>query len=68
MINDLNVFFLIENIHIRICDTLNKHDLVVRMGTNSAPLMANMFLYCYESQSMTILVTDDLSKHLLHVD
>lgn len=39
----------------------------IPMGTNCAPLTAEFFLYCYESQFMAKLCKDTLLLHLVDI-
>ena len=43
-----NADFLIENIYIKIDNHLFRQCFGIPMGTNCAPLLANLFLYLYE--------------------
>jgi hypothetical protein len=40
--------FLLDNIYVRFGNTLFKQIIGIPMGTNCAPLVADLFLYCYE--------------------
>ena len=59
------VNFLLDNICVRFGNKVYRQVVSIPMGTNCAPLIADLFLYCYESQFMTKL-SKDLSKlHLI---
>ena len=40
--------FLLDNIHIRFGTKLYRQSVGILMGTNCAPLVADLFLFCYE--------------------
>ena len=44
-----------DNIYIRFGTKLYRQTLGISMGTNCAPLVADLFLFCYERDSMTSL-------------
>ena len=44
--------FLLDNIYVRFGNTVYRQIVGIPMGTNCAPLIADLFLYCYESQFM----------------
>ena len=54
-----NVFealiYLLDNIHIRFGTKLYRQIVGIPMGTNCAPLVADLFLFCYERNFMTSL-------------
>ena len=50
--------FLVDNIFIRLGTKLYRQVVGIPMGTNCAPLVADLFLFCYERDSMMSL-TDD---------
>ena len=60
MIKALN--FLLDNIYVRFGNTVYRQVVGIPMGTNCAPLIADLFLYCYESQFMAKIYKDP-SKH-----
>ena len=45
--------FLLDNIFVRFGDSVYRQIIGIPMGTNCAPLIAGLFLYCYELQFMT---------------
>ena len=44
--------FLLDNIFIRFGTKLNRQVVWIPMGTNCAPLVADLFLFCYERYFM----------------
>ena len=42
-----------DNIYIRFGNKLDRHIVGIPMGTNCAPLVADLFLFCYERDFMT---------------
>ena len=56
MINMLE--FLIDNICVSFGGTLFQRVVGIPMGTNCAPLLADLFLYSYESEYLQKLVKD----------
>ena len=60
MINAVN--FLLDNIYIRFGNTVYRQVVGIPMGTRCAPLIADLFLYCNESQFMA-KIYKDRSKH-----
>ena len=51
--------YLLDNIYIRFGNKLYRQIVVILMGTNCAPLVANLFLFCYERDFMTTLSGDN---------
>ena len=51
--------FLLDNIYIRFSTKLYRHIVGIPMGTNCAPLVAVLFLFCYERDFMKNLSSDD---------
>ena len=47
--------YLLDNILIRFGSKLYRQIVVIPMGTNCAPLVADVFLFCYERDSMLSL-------------
>ena len=47
--------FLLDNIYIRFGSKLNRQIVGIPMGTNCAPLEADLFLFCYERDFMLSL-------------
>ena len=50
--------FLLDNIFIRFDTKLYRQVVGIPMGTNCAPLVADLFLFCYERDSMMSLSDD----------
>ena len=50
--------FLLDNIYVRYGNTIYRQVIGIPMGTNCAPLVADLFLYCYESEFMRRLNKD----------
>ena len=51
--------YLLDNIYIRRGTKLYRKIVGIPMGTNCAPLVADLFLYCYESDFMDSLNHDN---------
>ena len=51
--------FLVDNIHIRFVTKLYKQVIGIPMGTNFAPLVADLFLFCHERDFMKDLSNDN---------
>ena len=49
------LIFLLDNIYIRFGTKLYRQIVGIPMGTNCAPLVADLFLFCYERDFMTSL-------------
>ena len=47
--------FLLDNINIRFGSKLYRQIVGIPMGTNCAPLVADLFLFCYERDFMLSL-------------
>ena len=60
------VNFLIDNIYVRFGKRVNRQVVCIPMGTSCAPLIADLFLYCYESQFMTKLIKDPSKLHIIN--
>ena len=54
--------FLLDNIYIRFGSKLYRQIVGIPMGTNCAPLVADLFLFCYERDSMLSLSDDNQSE------
>ena len=50
--------FLLDNIFVRYGNTIFRQVIGIPMGTNCAPLVADLFLYCYERDFMLSLKSD----------
>ena len=57
--------FLLDNIFIRFGNSVYRQVIGIPMGTNCAPLIADLFLYCYESEFMKNLSKDPTKQHLI---
>ena len=53
--------FLLDDIYIRFCSKLYRQFVGIPMGTNCAPLVADLFLFCYERHFMLSLSEDNQS-------
>ena len=53
--------FLLDNIYIRLASELYRQLVGIPMGTNCAPLVADLFLFCYERDFMLSLSEDHQS-------
>ena len=53
--------FLLDNIYIRFGSKLYRQIVGIPMGTNRAPLVADLFLFCYERDFMVSLSEDNQS-------
>ena len=51
--------FLLDNIYIRFDTKLYRQIVGIPMGTNCAPLVADLFLFCYERDFMKYLSNDN---------
>ena len=54
--------FLLDNIYIRFGSKLYRQIVSIPMGTNYAPLVADLFLFCYERDLMLSLSDDNQSE------
>ena len=54
--------FLLDNIYIRFGFKLYRQIVDIPMGTNCAPLVAYLFLYCYERDFMLSISDDNQSE------
>ena len=53
--------YLLNNIYIRFGNKLYRQIVGIPLGTNCAPLVADLFLFCYERDCMTSLSDDNQS-------
>ena len=53
--------FLLDNIYIRFGTKLYRQIIGIPMGTNCAPLVADLFLFCYERDFMKDLSSDNMA-------
>ena len=54
--------FLLDNIYIRFGSKLYRQNVGIPMGTNCAPLVADLFLFCYERDFMLPLSEENQSR------
>jgi hypothetical protein len=54
--------FLIDNIYVVFCDQVFQQSIGIPMGTNCAPLLAELFLYLYEAEYVQKLLWDNNKK------
>ena len=54
--------FLVDNIYIRFGGQLFRQMVGIRMGTNCAPLLGDLFLYSYENEFLDKLVKEGKRK------
>ena len=47
------LIYLLDNIYIRFGSKLYRQNVGIPMGTNFAPLVADLFLFCYDGESLT---------------
>ena len=57
--------FLFDNIFIRFGTNLYRQVVGISIGTNFAPLVANLFLFCYERNFMMSL-SDDKQADIIY--
>ena len=48
--------YLLDTIYIRFGTKVNRHIVGIPMGTNCAPLVADLFLYCYETDFKELMI------------
>ena len=58
--------YLLDNIFVRFGTLVYRQVIGIPMGTNCAPLIADLFLYCYESKFMEKLFKDNTEHDLLN--
>ena len=51
--------YLLDNIYIKFGNKLYRQIVGIPMGTNCAPFVADLFLFCYERDFMTSLSDDN---------
>ena len=54
--------FLVDNIYVRFGEQLFRQIIGIPMGTNCAPLLADLFLYSYEIEFLDKLVKEGKTK------
>ena len=57
--------YLLDNNNIRFGTKLYREIVGIPMGTNCAPLVTNLFLYCYERYFMDSLIHDNQADFIL---
>ena len=62
------LIYLLDNIYIRFGTKLYRQIVGIPMGTNCAPLVADLFLFCYERDFMTCLSDVKRLKLLKHLN
>ena len=58
------LIFLLDNIYIRFGTKLFRQIVGIPMGTNCAPLVADLFLFCYERDFMMSLSVENQTEIL----
>ena len=58
----LAIDFLIDNIYVRFGSSVFPQVIGIPMSTNSAPLLANLFLYTFEYDFMVKTLRQDIAK------
>ena len=53
------LIYLLDNIYIRFGSKLYRQNVGIPMGTNCAPLVADLFLFCYERDFMKSLTKEN---------
>ena len=56
------LIFLLDNIYIRFGTKLYRQIVSIPMGSNCAPLVADLFLFCYEREFMVSLTADKYAE------
>jgi hypothetical protein len=51
--------FLVDNIYVAFGDQVFQQSVGIPMGTNCAPLLADLFLYSYETEFVQKLLQDN---------
>ena len=54
--------FLVDNIYVRFGGQLFRQMVGIPLGTNCAPLLADLFLYSYENESLDKLIKEGKRK------
>ena len=54
--------FLVDNIYVRFGGQLSQQMVGILMGTNCAPLLADLFLYSYENEFLDKLIKEGKRK------
>ena len=61
----LAIDFLIDNIYVRFGSSVFRQVIGIPMGTNSAPLLADLFLHTFEYDFMIKTMKHDITKAIL---
>ena len=56
--------FLLDNIYIRLCSKLYRQIIGIPMGTNCAPLVADLVLFCYD-RGFTLSLSEDTQSDVI---
>ena len=65
------LIYLLDNIYIRFGSKLYRQNVGIPMGTNCAPLVADLFMFCYERdfmKSLTKYLDDLLNMDNIHFE
>ena len=54
--------FLVNNMYVRFCGQLFRQAVGIPMGTNCAPLLADLFLYSYENEFLDKFIKGQLQR------
>ena len=57
--------FLLDNIYVRFGDAVYRQDIGIPMGTNCAPLVTDLFLYCYERDDFMLSLKSDKQSDII---
>ena len=60
------LIYLLDNIYIRFGSKLYRQNVGIPMGQNCAPLVADMFLFCYERDFMKSLAKEKKRYDLIN--
>ena len=58
LVKQVSLICLLDNIYIRFGSKLNIQNVGIPMGTNCVPLIADLFLFCYERDFMRSLTKE----------
>ena len=61
------LIYIFDNIYIRFNTELYRQTVVIPIGSNCAPLVADLFLFCYERDFMTLFLMVRKLKLLKHL-
>ena len=57
-------YYLLDNIFIRFGSKLNRQIVGISMGTNCAPLLADLRLFCYDRDFMLFLLDNNQTDNI----